>query len=412
MSNRGRVTKECGRENMVRRVEQGRVDHGTFFRNVTGHLLMSGALAPDTELTADLVCEYAERNDMPSVVLTGQRELLKCLRDRQQEGLADGIMVSAPDSRNYHPMYGMTAQQVCRLFRTAGEEVGCSGLMDRVLLYAASVIQIAAARYPVSLPAISALLKEDDDFIASFARQMGLSNVTADNILGSHEAGIMLRRIVERMEEALEGVALGGSDTKYNIQSGSKGHVPVMALYQISGSQGLMNLYLKEELYGALKRVPRLRVILHEAVFLDETDELMAFLLQMKRQGKIELIASSRNVRAMLPGASLDFENVCLFQHSSPVATEELSRDLFGTYQYHYPTCMAGRPPAVLFTLRRDIRWQSAAEERLRVRAEDLYGRRRLLGSSSDNVAVKTTYDPCIYMVPADEFISIRRNGR
>lgn len=405
MSNKGRIMRVCDDANMVRRVCMGKTDHNTFFRNVHGHLLISGIGAGDPAMLGDMVCEYAARKDMPVIILTSRPQFLHYLQERQRSGMANGIMVSAPDSLNYHPMYGMTVQQIRRLLTIAGEEAGYGSMMDRILLYAAAVIDIVAAKYPLSLPALSALLKEDDDFIASFAGQMGMSNVTADNILGDHEAGIMLRRIIEHIEEAFEGVACSGSDTKYNFQSGSRGNVSVMAFYQISSDQRLMNAYLKEELYAALKRVPKLRVILDETLFLGESDELMAYLIQAKRQGKIELIASSENVKAMLPGVSLDFGNICLFQHANAIVTEELSRDVFGTYQFHYPVCVAGRPPAVLITLKTDMHWQISTEERLRVRAEDLYARQRVFGTSGDHMAVKTTANSNIYLIPVGEFL-------
>ncbi|MEY8428646.1 hypothetical protein AALA00_13205 [Lachnospiraceae bacterium 46-15] len=403
MGNKMTVIKECNKVNGVRKVCTERIGHKEFFYRVRGHLLMSGCEAVNTELLADMVYGISERGDMPMVVLSSRREFLEHLEERKD---IDRMIVSYPGELNYHPMYGMSEQQILRLFRMAGEEMGCGTMTERVMLYAAAVINIVSAKYPASLPAISALLKEDDDFIASFANRMGMSNIIADNILGSHEAGIMLRRIVERLEETFEGVSKPGNDTKYNFQSGAQGNVSVMAFYQISSSQSLLNTYLKEEFYSVLKRVSKLRVILDEAVFLNETDELMTYLLQMKRQGKIEMIAVSENVKEMMPGATLDFGNVCLFRHTNPGATEELSQEIFGTYLYHYPVCVAGRPPAVLFTLKRDIHWQISTEERLKVRAEDLYKPQNLFGRSFDYMAIKTINNERIYLVSVEEFLS------
>lgn len=406
MGNKAIIMKECDKANVVRRVCKGRVNRTEFFQNVYGHLLISGCEAGDIIMLADMICEYAERNDMPTVVLSSHSELLSHLQEMQNNGMISGSRISSPDELNYHPMYGMSEQQVMCLLRVTGEDMGCTAIMDRVLLYAAAVINIVSAKYPVSLPALSTLLKEDDDFIASFAGRMGMSNVITDNILGSCEAGIMLRRIVEKLEEALGGISRAGNDTKYNFQSGARENIPVMAFYQISSNQRLMNAYLKEELYSTLKRVSKIRVILDEAVFLNETDELLTYLFQMKRQGKIELIAVSENAKEMLPGTTLDFGNVCLFLHANPSATEELSRELFGTYQYHYPVCAAGHPPTVLITFKKDIHWQIAVEERLRVRAEDLYGFQKLFGFNSEHMAVRTTYNSNIYLIPADKFFS------
>lgn len=401
------VVRECKKANMDRGVSAGRVDYHTFFQNISGPLLMSGINAGNLPMLADMACDYAARGDrIPTILLTGHLKLLEALKDRQSQGYLEHLAVSGPSSRNFHPMYGMSTQQSNRLIAAAGEEMGCGAILDKVFLYAASAIDITSARYPVSLPALSALLKEDDDAIASFAGEMGMSNVTVNNILGNHEAGIMFRRMIERMEEAFENVFLPGSNTKYNFQSGCQGDTAVMAFYQISGSQRLMNAYLKEELYAVLKQTPRIRVILDEVSFPEEGDGLLAFLMQMKRQGMVELIVTSKNVKEMLHDAKLDFGNVCLFRHSAQGAAEDISRELFGTYQYHYPVCSPGRPPAVLFTLQKDFHWHIAAEERLKIRAEDLYPVRRLFGSSSDHMAVKTTNSSEIYLVLVSDFFA------
>lgn len=408
----GMVMKECNKANMDRGVSVGRVDYHMFFQNIDGHLLMSGTNAGNINLLADMTCDYAARADwMPTILLTGRSRLLDVLKERQSQGYIERLAIFGPSSRNFHPMYGMSAQQINRLIAAAGEEMGCGAILDKVFLYAASAIDITSARYPVSLPALSALLKEDDDAVASFARQMGMPDVTVDNILGNHEAGIMLRRIIERMEETFENVFLPGNNTKYNFQRGCQGETRAAAFYQNSSNQRLMNAYLKEELYAVLKQTPRIRVILDEVSFMEEGDGLLAYLMQMKRQGTIELVVSSENVKEMLHGTGLDFENVCLFQHSTTGATDDISRELFGIYQYHYPICSPGRPPAVFFTLRKDIHWHIASEERLRIRAEDLYPVRGLFGCSSDRMAVKTTNSSEIYLVPVSEFFAPANAG-
>ncbi len=405
----GRIVKECNRANMDRGVSLGRVDYHMFFRNIEGHLLMSGRNAGNIGMLADMVCDYAAKDEqIPTILLTGRLKLLEALKERQSKGYIDRLEISAPSSRNYHPMYGMSAQQVNRLMIAAGEEMGCGAVMDKVFLYASSVIDIVSTKYPVSLPALSAILKEDDDAIASFAVQIGMSNVTVDNILGNHEAGIVFRRIVWRMEETFENVSLPENDTGYSFQTGSQRDGAVMAFYQISGSQKLMNAYLKEELYAVLMRQPKIRMILDEVSFPEEGDELLACLMQMKRQGMIELIVSSENAKEMLHGVGLDFGNVCLFQHSTTGAAEDISREVFGTYQYHYPVCSQGRPPAVFFTLEKDMHWHIGTEERLKIRAEDLYPTRGFFGCSSDYMAVKTTNGSGIYLVPVSEFFGGR----
>ena len=315
-------------------------------------------------------------------------------------------MTSSPTDKNYHPFYGMSARQILRFVRMIAEEMGYGILTDQVMIYAAAVLNVVAVKYPVSLPAIVKLLNEDDDFISEFALQSGLSNVIADNIRANHEAGIVLRRLFERMEEIFEDIYAPGSDTKYNFQSGAKGNLAGMAMYACSCNQNIFNSYLKEEIFHTLKRVPRIRIILDEMQFVDENDELMKYLMQTRRQGKIELMMVSQNVREAMHGdAKLDFPNVVLFHHGTPAATDDLSRDLFGSYQYHYPAPVAGDTPHILLSFKRAVHWQSQTEERLRVRSQDMYARRGFLGGPSDYLAVKTTANANVYLIRTSDFL-------
>lgn len=299
----------------------------------------------------------------------------------------------------------MSAQQILRFIRMTAEEMGYGILTDQVMIYAAAVLNVVAAKYPVSLPAIVKLLNEDDDFISEFALQSGLSNVIADNIRANHEAGIVLRRLFERLEEIFEDVYTPGSDTKYNFQSGAKGNLSGMAMYACSCNQSIFNAYLKEEIFHTLKRVPRVRIILDEMQFTDENDELMKYLMQARRQGKIELMMVSQNVREAMHGnAEMDFPNVVLFHHGTPAATDNLSEDLFGSYQYHYPAPVAGDTPHILASFKRAVHWQPQTEERLRVRSQDMYAKSFFFGGTSDYLAVKT-----ILYMPIGEEIIFRR---
>lgn len=404
MGNKALISREREKLNMERRVFRGEIDYKSFFQNIRGDLLISGQGAADRAMVADLVCEYAARKDMPVIVLTGHEYLPRDLREKQEKNAVDGIMTSYPEERNYHPMYGMSAGQIVNIIRVTAEEMGYRTGMDQILTYASAVINVVMKKYPVSLSAITALLKNDDDFISALAIELDLSNIIADDIRGNHEAGITLRRVMERLEKIFEDVSLPGADTGYSFQSGVMGNTAVMVFYQISRDQSVMNQYLKEELFSVSRRVPRIRLVLDEAAF-EESDELESLIFQMSRQGKLELIVVSSNIKAMLYDTPLNFRNVCLFQHDNPIVTEQLSRELFGTYQYHYPVPVAGKPPAVFFTLMNDIHWQIAAEERPRIRAEDLYGVTGLFGKSADFLAVRTTANDNIYLIPQDYFL-------
>lgn len=406
MSNKGMIINECERMNAARRVLEGRVDSTSFFRNIRGALLITGVEAGNQAMVLDLFCSGLDRNDMPTILLTSHPDLMAAIQQKVRAHEINCVMTSCPTDKNYHPFYGMSAQQILRFVRMTAEEMGYGILTDQVMIYAAAVLNVVAAKYPVSLPAIVKLLNEDDDFISEFALQSGLSNVIADNIRANHEAGIVLRRLFERLEEIFEDVYTPGSDTKYNFQSGAKGNVAGMVMYACSGNQRIFNSYLKEEIFHTLKRVPRVRIILDEMEFVDENDELMQYLMQTRRQGKIELMMVSQNVREAMHGnAELDFPNVVLFHHGTPAATDDLSRNLFGSYQYHYPVPVAGNTPHILVSFKRAVHWQSQAEERLRVRSQDMYAKPGLFGRSSDYLAVKTTANANVYLVHTSDFL-------
>ena len=400
------IINECERMNAARRVLEGRVDSASFFRNIRGDLLITGVEAGNQAMVLDLFCSGLDRNDMPTILLTSHPDMMVAIQQKVRAHEINCVMTSCPTDKNYHPFYGMSAQQILRFVRMTAEEMGYGILTDQVMIYAAAVLNVVAAKYPVSLPAIVKLLNEDDDFISEFALQSGLSNVIADNIRANHEAGIVLRRLFERLEEIFEDVYTPGSDTRYNFQSGAKGNVAGMVMYACSGNQRIFNSYLKEEIFHTLKRVPRVRIILDEMEFVDENDELMQYLMQTRRQGKIELMMASQNAREAMHGnAELDFPNVVLFHHGTPAATDDLSRNLFGSYQYHYPVPVAGNTPHILVSFKRAVHWQSQAEERLRVRSQDMYAKPGLFGRSSDYLAVKTTANANVYLVHTSDFL-------
>lgn len=403
--NKAMIMRECNRRNAVRRVCSGSIDHKTFFHNIRGDLLISGYAAANLNMLADMISEFTRREGMPTIVLSSHTELFDILRQKQNAGEIARIMISDPRDRNYHPFYGMSAQQLLRFIRMTAEELGYSVLIDQVLQYASAALNIVSASYPVLLPALTKLLQHDDDFISAHALQKGLSNVLADNIRANHEAGIVLRRVCEKMESIFEEVYTAETDTKYSFQSGVQGNVAVMAFYSSASDQNILNSYLKEELFFALKRISKIRIVLDEMPFENNEDELLLYLFKMKRQGKIELILASTNARESVYGMQLNFANVILCEHEDPIATEELSKALWGTYMYNYPVPVAGRPAALLFTLKTTVHWQIATEERLKVCAEDLYAKQGFFMRSSDLLAVKTTANSNIYLIPSSAFL-------
>lgn len=403
MSEKSKVIRECERLNRTRKVYYEKVNYPTFFQNVKGNLLISGLGADNEELITDLVCGYIQRDNMPTIFLTSHINVLQNIQERQNIGEIERVMISCLDSCNYHPFYGMSKQQILRIVQMTISEMGFGNQIDNVLVYASALMDIVSVKYPVSLPAITKLLQNDDDFIAGLAIQSGLSNIIADNVRGNHEAGIVFRRICEKLEEVFECVYESGSDTKYNFQSGVLGNVS-MVFYPIACNQRIMNSYLKEELYSSLKRVPKIRLIIDEIEFTAEDDELLKIIFDYKRQGKIELIVLSVNVQESLYNNELDFANIVMFKHSMPMITEEISRKMFGTYLYHYPAPTVGRPPALVITLKKDIHWHIVTEERLRVRDIDLYREPTLFGTEINYLIIKMANKPDVYLINERDF--------
>ena len=391
-----RVKQECEQKNLDRNVRNGKVCQDTLLRNVRGNMLISGRYAKELSLWEKIIQVYLERNDMPTIVLTGTKEVLERTLSRP------GVVISGGGRKNYHPMYGMNKQQIWKLIQSAAEETGGNGTFQKMHLYAMAALDIVSAQYPVSLPALIGLMECEDEYIVQFALEKGVSERIVNTIYGNREGGILFRRVLEHLQRTFEGIALRNSETKYNMVAGAERGNLVMLLDQYSQNQRLFNSYLREELYALLQRNSKVRVILGEVFFVSKEDELLQFLMQMKRQGKVEVIICSEYAQEIVYGEQMEFENICLFMHGTTAATENLSEAVFGKYIHYYPSVSVGRPPALLFSFRRDERWSSQQEERLRVRAVDLNGKREEL------LAIKLWNYRDVYLVPVNDFFEGR----
>ena len=129
MSDKSVVLKECERANALRKVSDGRIDGEVFFKKVDGDLLMSGTHACDTDFLTQMIRAYVQKADMPTLVLTSRLQLMEKVKEINQMHIFDN------KHKDYHPLYGMNEQQICRLVRLTSEELGCTALMDKILLY-------------------------------------------------------------------------------------------------------------------------------------------------------------------------------------------------------------------------------------------------------------------------------------
>ncbi|MCF0261155.1 MAG: hypothetical protein HUJ54_14940 [Erysipelotrichaceae bacterium] len=316
------------------------------------------------------------------------------------------MMISDPMQKTYHPFYGLPSNKLLHFLMLAAQDLGYSTSMDAVLQYGTAVLKVLECWYPSSLPALTQLLKQDDDRLSASAEQMNLSTVVSDTIRANHSAGLILRSACEKLQSVFDNTAFTDSGTKYSLISGSRGNVSVMAFYQPSNSQSLLNEYLKEELEAVLNMQRQIRVVLDEPVSVTEdTDGLMPFLFEKKRQGKIELVLISRNAAEALQDQSLSFSNTILSAHDEPVLFENLSRELWGTYQHSSAMMNVGSPPTLFGTPRKAVNWQPHTEERLKVRWQDLQTTTGLFSKGKDLLAVKTPFSNTIFLVPALGFL-------
>lgn len=161
-SNKGMVLRECDRLNETRGVMTGSVSHTTFFHRIQGDLLISGYLASNLSLITDLVLEYLCRKDMPTILLSCHPELFGRIRG-MCAGAEEQIAISDSLERKYQPFYGLGKEKLLHFIHRAAELLGYHTMIDRILQYASAALNIVAMKYPVSLPALSALLLEDDD---------------------------------------------------------------------------------------------------------------------------------------------------------------------------------------------------------------------------------------------------------
>lgn len=404
MGERKIIVRECQMKNDARKVCEGTVTATEFFEKVKGNLLITGRNAGNIKLLLDMVCRYAKRRDMPTLLLTAHRDFIKSLQYMQREKRIKGMMISGSGSQNHDPMYGMSKMQISHLFGIACDELGSEVMKEKVMLYISAIMDVISTKYEVSLLSLVALLRRSDEDIALFAKENGVSDIVVSDILRNCEAGIVTRRIVQKLGEVFENVAQIDAESKCSFQNTFAENVRLICFYQISSNQRIMNNYLMEEIHVILKKLPQLRIILDEVSFQGENDELLLKLFELKRQRKIELIVISENIKEMLPGVSLNFENICMFIHAN--ATEKISKELFGTYQYHYPICVTRSSPYTLFSLKKEVHWQIASSEKPKISEEDLYGKGEFLFRSGDSMAVKITKSGYIYIIPEAEFLS------
>lgn len=404
--NKTMIDRECFRANKARKVCAGNVDSATFFRKIKGDLLVTGKYACKTEFIENMVHESLTQSELPVVILNSRKELSKMIENMGE------VQTFNEEHKNYHPLWGLDTQAMLKIIRLAAESWGCHGMMDQVLLYAMALLEIVNTKYVLSLPAIAQLLRESDHVITNLAIHSGLPKVLADNIAGNQEAGILVRRIVGNLIRIFENVAVEDSESEHNMLMAAWEIPTKLMFYQYSVNQQLMNACLKEELHMVVQKVRKLRVIAIEPLFKEKNDELLEFLMEMKRIGKIELFFCSENVGTILKKENMNFTNVCMFLHDSVLAMETISENVFGNYLFHYPVKTVGKPPSLFFTLKRDEHWGIATEKRLCIRAIDLYDSTGIFHREPEKMAIKIGQKSDRYIVSLEEFFMKKRlNG-
>lgn len=393
MNNREKVSKECEKGNAVRKVCYVDVDYAEVFSDVDGDFLIAGKEADNTRLLEEILLEYMSRNDMPMIIFSGRPEHMEYLERKQD----DRIKVYAPSNSGYYPFYGMSGQHILDLINLAGELLGYKAQMERVLRYGKALMDLVSFRERVSLKAMVEVLEHDEEELAGMAKEMNMSQENRSLLIRGKQQGEIYREIMKFMERVFQNVYTRENTEKSNLIMDLQNQCPVVAFYQISSNQRMMDEYLKQELHRVLKKVPKIRVILDEVVFSGETDVLLNYLFHKKCQGMVEIVAMSKNAKRMLPGMRFEFDNSCLFQHENPAVSEYLSKKLFGTYLYHYPV----HDGVQTFARRiKTDKWHMEVEERLRVGTEDL----EKDDEQEEKLAIKIKSKNYVCIVPAKKF--------
>lgn len=392
--------------NMARNVCNGWTDHNSLFKDLQGSLLMSGVHACDSGLVLDMVKNFMDRQDMSTILLTSQGRLLGRLAFEQEKGTMQGVVISRNDNKNFCPMYGMNHAQIRYLIRVAAESMGCSEQTDRLLTYLDVILEIVSKRYPVCLQTISNLLQSDNEFIYNQALAEGVGRTRSLVVLERAEEGATLRKIIRMMEDNFSDVASQSLDGTYNFMKGVDEGIPLMAFYQPCEDQKIMNTYLKEEIHTILKKVPKIRVILHNAVFTGDSHGLLEYLVQAKERGQVELVVCTKNVLETFKKTPVKFPNICMFRHGVDIQEEARILDqTFGRYTHYYPKMQNGKIPAVIYRIFCKAEWIMMTENRLRVRPEDLICYDEALNAETELLAVKTAKNIKIRLVPVTGFL-------
>lgn len=134
MSNKGMIIRECEHLNSARRVLEGRIDCDMFFRSICGDLLITGMEAGNKEMVLSLVRACMEKRDVSTIVLTSHQELAALIQQDQNRRKSGAVRVSWPAEKNYHPFYGMSAQQMLRFVCMTAEEMGYSSMAGQVMI--------------------------------------------------------------------------------------------------------------------------------------------------------------------------------------------------------------------------------------------------------------------------------------
>lgn len=299
------------------KVKKGVITDDQLFEQARESLLISGRHATNPTFLMRLLSSYMWLTEMPLIVLTGDEEMVRQCK----------FATFDPRHNSFHPMYGMSKAQICKLIRMAAEELGYLESIDQILAFALAVMEVSERQYVLGLPALHTLLCSTDDYIADLADKKKLPSYVGEVLRDNYDTGIIFRLIVSHLSKTFRQVAVPGVESYRNLKTETKAVIPCSIFYQKSDNQRLMNAFLKEELSNVMACGKKVRIIAEELKFIDENDELLQLLLKMKRLGKIELIVISEDASVMLMNQDLQFENVCLFRHRHTNSFERISED-------------------------------------------------------------------------------------
>lgn len=357
-----------------------------FFKRCRGSVLVTGAAADHRIFARQMAWLCTQRRDAPSVILTEHRDLAVYLSRTD-------TLVFSTEHPSYEPFYGLTREDILQIIAETARHLGYEKIGE-IRVCAEGFLNILRCENPMTLVSIYQLLAYSDEQIAAYGESIHASAYDCESILADPVSFSLLRSTVNYLASIFQGLCTG--DTHRSLLTPPHETYGSMIICFSPDDVFVANTVLKTEIHALVRQCGRVRVMLDEPIFKGESDPLLDYLIRAQRERRIELFVTSRDALSSMYGNINAFDNVIFSRHATAGRTEEISRQLFGTYQHHYPVRNGG----FIHHYR-----MVQAEEKARISADELY-HLGLFQSSFDMAAVSLAAEDSVYLVSLSELAS------